>query len=424
MRNFILITLILGVFILGVPCSGSYAVEKGPIKVGWIAGLTGLWAEVGKDMTNGFQMYMEEIGYKAAGREIVLIVEDGREVPDTSITKFRKLVTHDKVGVVAGVVAAPVGLAMNAAADQLETPMILPVNAVDDVTQKKRGKWAIRTGWAGSQPMFPFGEYVYKKLGYKKVVSVSVDFQFGYDQVGGFQKTFEASGGQMIQKIWAPQTTMDFGPFITPIRRDADAVFTTLGGAMCLKFPKQYQDAGINLPLIGGGAVPDESFLPAQGDEILGFISPLQYSAALNTPANRKFQEKYQKKYNKIPSYYSGHSYEAAMWLVKAIEAVKGDVENKEAFLQAIKNVKLINPPRMEGTLALDSYGNPVQNIYIRKVEKIKDHPNDFLKRGPMKWNTVIDTIPAVSQFWKWDPEEYMKQPPYSHDYPPCSYCK
>ena len=72
----------------------------------------------------------------------------------------------------------------------------------------------------------------------------------------------------------------------------------------------------------------------------------------------------------------------------------------------------------------MDPYGNPVQNIYIRKVEKVKDHPLDFLKSGEIKWNVVIDTIPNVSQFWKYSPEEYMKQPPYSQDYPACKYCK
>lgn len=392
------------------------AADKGPIKVGWLSPQTGQWAEVGKDMNNGFNLFMEEVGYKIAGRPIEVIREDTRAVPDTAVTKFRKLVTHDRVAVVGGLVTSPSGLAVAAAADEMQVPLIIDCAAADDNTQRLRKKWVTRIGWTGSQPMFPFGDWVYKKLGYRKIVTIAVDFAFGYDNVGGFQRTFEAAGGQIIQKMWVPVTAMDFAPYISNIRKDADAVFVALVGAAPLKFPKQYQEAGIKLPMIGSGTVSDEYVLPAQGDEIVGFISPLHYSAALDIPANRKFQEKYQKKFKKVGSYYASHSYELGMWLAQAITAVKGDAENKEALLKAINGVKLADPPR--GPFQLDPYGHPIQNIYIRKVEKVKS-PLDYMNSGTIKWNTVIDKIPNVSQFWKWAPEEYMKQPPYSHGYPP-----
>jgi branched-chain amino acid transport system substrate-binding protein len=400
----------------------TLAAEKGPIKIGWLSPLTGQWAEVGKDMTNGLLMYLEEVGYKAGGRQIILVREDTQGLPDTAVTKTRKVVNHDKVAVVAGLVTAPSGLAVAPTANELEVPLIIACSAGDDNTQRKRLKWVTRIGWSGSQSMHPFGEWVYKKLGYKKVAMIAVDFAFGYENAGGFQRTFEESGGQVIQKIWTPVNTNDFAPYISSINKGADAVLAVMVGAMPLKFTKQYQESGVNLPVISSGTTVDEYILPAQGDEVLGYVSALHYSAALDIPVNKKFQQKYQTKYKKIGSYYSANCYELGMWLVKAIEAVKGDVEDKENFLKAIKNVKLTDTPR--GPFHMDDYGNPVQNIYIRKVEKIKEYPLDFMKSGETKWNVVIDTIPAVSQFWKWNPEEYLKAPSYSRDYPACKYCK
>jgi branched-chain amino acid transport system substrate-binding protein len=61
----------------------------------------------------------------------------------------------------------------------------------------------------------------------------------------------------------------------------------------------------------------------------------------------------------------------------------------------------------------VDEFGNPVENIYIRKVQRV----------GGELQNKVIYTYPKVSQFWKYDPQEFLKQPPYSKDYPPCKYC-
>jgi branched-chain amino acid transport system substrate-binding protein len=423
MRKVLFVVVILSALIGGSLCSVSFAADnRGPIKVGWLAPMTGPWAEVGKDMTNGFTMYMEEVGYKAAGRKIEVIKEDSRANPETAVTKFRKLVTHDRVAVAGGLVTAPNGLAVAAIANQLKTPMIIACSAADDNTQRRRNPWTTRIGWAGSQPMFPFGEWVAKKLGYKRIAAIAVDFQFGYDTLAAFQQTFEANGGKIVQKQWAPVNTVDYGPYLARMTRNADAVWANMVGSMSLKFPKQYKEAGINLPLIGNGTVSDEYVLPAQGDEILGFISPLHYSGALDTPANTAFQKKYQAKYKKHTSYYAENCYDLAMWLVKAIEAVNGKVEDKENFRKAITQVQLDNPPR--GKFKMDKYGNPIQNIYIRKVEKIDGYKLDFLNSGPTKWNIVIDTIPAVSQFWKYDPEEYMKRPVYSRDYPPCKYCQ
>ena len=106
-------------------CSGSFAAERGSIKVGFLCPLSGPWAEVGKDMANGFNMYMEEVGFKAAGREIVVVREDTRATPETAVTKLRKVVSHDKVAVVGGIITAPSGLATAAAADELQIPLII-----------------------------------------------------------------------------------------------------------------------------------------------------------------------------------------------------------------------------------------------------------------------------------------------------------
>ncbi len=411
-KQIFLIILFLAVFVWDSLYSFSLAAERGPIKVGFIAPTTGQWAEIGKDMANGFNMYMEEIGYKAAGRKLVIIQEDTQALPEIAVTKTRKLATHDKVAVEVGCIAAPEGLAVNAAAGELELPLIISTCAVDDLTQRLRNKWAVRTSYTGSQPMYAFGDWVYKKLGYKKIVTIGVDFQYGYDAVGGFQKAFEDAGGKVIQKIWAPPNTNDFGPYLANINRKADAIFNVMAAGMSLKYPKQYMEAGFKIPNIASFTTIDEFILQAQGDEVLGYISPANYSPDIDNPANKKFQENYQKKYKKVGSFYAVTTYEAGMWLVKAIEEVKGDVENKENFVKALRNVKLTNNPR--GPFSLDNYANPVQDIYIRKTVKING----------VKWNKIIDVCPNVSQFWKWSPEEYLNFPKFSRDYPPCKYCE
>jgi branched-chain amino acid transport system substrate-binding protein len=402
------------VFMLGTGVGRDMAwAQKGPIKIGVIAPMTGAAAAVGKDMVNGLMMYLDEAGQQIAGRKVEVIVEDSQGKPDVALTKLRKLVESDKVQVLVGETFAHIGYAMAPRVDEYKVPMLYPVIAADDLTQRKPAKWVVRTGWTSSQPSHPFGEWVYTTLGYKKVVTIAIDYAFGWEVVGGFQKSFEEAGGQIIQKLWPPLGTTDFAPYLAQIRRDADAVFALMVAASSLRFPKQYQDAGLKarLPLIGGGTTFDEFVLPSLGDEAIGGISPLIYSAALDTPANTRFVKEYRAKYGKVPSYFSETCYTSARWINEAAQAIGGNVEDREPFLEALRKVEIADAPR--GSIRLDVYGNPIQNIYVRKVEK----------RDGELWNTVVHTFPAVSQFWKYPPEEFLKQPVYSRDFPPCKHC-
>src|SRR6266478_9417241 len=387
--------------------------QKGPIKVGFLTQMTGGGAAVGKDMSNGFMMSLEEISNQIAGRKVEVILEDTQGDPAQALTRLRKLAESDKVHAVAGIFLANEGYALAPKVDEYRIPTVWAVVSADDLTQRKPTKWAVRTGWTSSQPNHPFGEYAAKTLGYKRVVTIAMDYAFGWEQVGGFQKTFEESGGQIVQKLWPPLGTTDFGPYLSQIKRDVDAVYAVFSGADALRFAKQYEDAGLKarLPLIGGGTFTDEHVLRTMGDDALGVITALHYSAALNNPVNRKFVQAYEAKLKQVPSYYSEGTYVAGLQLKRALESIGGDAENTERLVGALRKVELTDTPR--GPIRFDEYGNPIQNIYVRKVERV----------GGKLQNTVIYTFQNVSQFWTYKPDEYLKNPVYSRDYPPCKYC-
>ncbi len=389
--------------------SVSFAQGKGPIKIGFISPLSGGMAANGKDMLTGIELYLQEIGNQVAGRKIELLIEDSEAVPATALTKTRKLVEKDGVHIMTGGLMASTAYALAPYIDSKEIPMTYPIMSADDITQRKIPKWIIRTGWASCQPHQPFGEYAYKALKYKKISVIAYDFAFGWECVGGFHKVFEDSGGKILQKIWLPLTAQDLSPYLSQISKDADAVFAVFSGRLALQFVKQYQEFGLKgkIPLIGGGTLTDEHVLPSMGDEAIGVITPLHYSEVLDNPANKKFVKAFREKAKKAASYYSEGTYTGARWIVEAIKAINGDVENRGKLMAALRKVELKDVPR--GPMKLDNYGNPIQNIYVRKVER---------KGGELQ-NTVIYTYPNVSQFWKFKPEEFLKQPVYSREYPP-----
>src|SRR5574341_93575 len=90
----------------------GWGAEKGPIRVGYFAPLTGPFAQNAKDMWDGFRMYFEEIGMQAAGRKIDLRSEDSWVEPAQALTKLRQLVEKDRVHVAAGGLLAPTAYAI------------------------------------------------------------------------------------------------------------------------------------------------------------------------------------------------------------------------------------------------------------------------------------------------------------------------
>src|SRR5438876_12180942 len=140
-----------------------------PIKVGFIAPLSGPYVQNGRDILNGFLLYLEEIGYRAGGRELQVIVEDDEAIPAVGLTKARKLVERDNVHVMAGTLLSSTGYALAPYIDSVRVPMLYPVVSADDLTQRRRAQWVVRTGWSASQPNHAFGEYAYRVLKRRKV---------------------------------------------------------------------------------------------------------------------------------------------------------------------------------------------------------------------------------------------------------------
>jgi branched-chain amino acid transport system substrate-binding protein len=384
--------------------------SKRPIKIGFIASTSGIGSTGGQDEINGIKLYLEQIHYTMAGRKVELIVENDESNPSRALEKMFKLVNQDKVDIVDGITFSHVAYALARAEDKFQVPLVIAVPGADDLTQRKRSGWVVRTSFSSSQSALPFGEWVCKHLKYRRVCTMGVNFPYSWESVGGFQTSFEAMGGKVVQKIWVPLGFTDVG-FINQIHKDVDAVYLVTIGTVAARVPKQLRQVFPKLPIISGAASFDESALQTMGDEALGAITAVVYSASLDTPDNKRFVAAYRAKYGMGPNQFAEGAYTSGMAIRQAVETVKGDVEEKAKLMAALRKVEIKDAPR--GPVKMDAYGNPIENIYVCRVDKV----NGKLQQ------TVIDTVHDVSQFWKKSPDDYLKQSSFSAEYPPCRYC-
>jgi branched-chain amino acid transport system substrate-binding protein len=380
----------------------AVAQAPGPVKIGMLIELTGVFTRNGREALDGMRMYLDEIGYKAAGRTIELIVEDMEGKPDVALTKARKLVERDGVHMLAGIVSSGVGLAVAGYAKDKKIPVVVNADfGVSGLTipGPLLNPYIFRWSQSGSGPGSAAADWVYKTAGWKKVVSIASDYAGGVETNGAFARVYCSLGGRIVQEMAPPLGTADFAPFITQIDRSADAVIVFTPAADGLRFGRQYIEYGVKLPMVDLFAqITDEGNLAQFGDASVGWYSSIHYTALIDTPENKRFVATWEKKHHRVPFDNAADGWVGARAIVKALETVNGKVEDKDAFMAALRKAEFDSP---KGPVKLDQFQNILQTQYIRKVEKA----------GSAYVNTVVKTYPNVSQFWTWTPDEFMKFP-------------
>jgi branched-chain amino acid transport system substrate-binding protein len=393
-----------GATVVGMPAIAQNA----PFKVGLLTVKTGPLAQGGIQMEQGLLTFLKEKDNTLNGRKIELVVADTGGNPAGAKTKAQELVERDKVNVIVGPLAAFELLAITDYIRQTKTPLIA-VAAAEDVTQRAANPYIIRPTTTSAQCCHVMADYALKDLKYKRAATISEDFAFGHEQMGGFQRVFEEGGGKVVKKLWPPLVTPDYTPFIAQIPGNVDCVFFGFAGSNPVKFMRAYNDLGLKgkIQLLAGWTGMDDALLKSLGDEALGVISAASYSSAFESESNKRFLAAMQKDYGVLSGGYASGMYIGGQ-CVEAALAIAGDKSTDgTAFAEALHKVALTDTPR--GPFNIDKYGNAVGSIFVRKCEK----------KGDQLINTVIKTYPKVSQFWTYPEEEFLKNPVYSRDWPP-----
>jgi len=383
-----------------------FSQNDGPIRVGLLAAKTGPLASGGIDMELALTMFLRERDSALAGRKVELIVADTAGVPATARTKAQELIEKNNIHCIIGPLAAFEALAIADFLTEKEIPT-LGVAAAEDMTQRHPSPWFVRLTSTSAQCAYPLAEYSAKELKYKKIVTIADDFAYGHEMCAGFHRAFEDNGGEIIQKIFTPLSTPDYGSYVAQVK-NADAIFLGTAGSNGFRFLRQFIEYGLKdkMAVIGGMTALDESVLRNMGDEALGILTTSWYSAELDNPLNKAFAPAFRKQFKYDPGYYAGGTYVAGQVLEAALKTTGGKAEDKKALMAAIKSD---NVDTIRGPVRFDDLGNVVGDAYIRKVTR---------SDGRLVYS-VIKTYPSVSQFWTYDRAEFLKNPVYSRDFPP-----
>jgi branched-chain amino acid transport system substrate-binding protein len=343
-----------------------------PLKIGIVVPMSGIYADHGKQMLDGFNLYLKQHGNQVAGRDITLVVRDETgPAPDIAKRLVQELIVKEKVDLIAGFDFTPNAIAVAPLATQGKTPIVITNASTSGIPQ--RSPYMVRTSFVTGQVSAPAAIWAAKN-GIKRVYTLVADFSPGHDSEAAFRKAFVENGGTITGSAKVPLQNPEFSPFVQRVKDEKpDAVFLFEPAPAGIAFVKSYvekQLAASGIKLISTGDLVEEQSLSALGTSVQGTITSHHYSSWHDSAMNKRFVADFQKAYNTRPNFYAVGSYDGMALIFAAVKKLNGNV-TPDSFMEAIKGMQFESP---RGPIKIDPVSRDiVQNIYVRRTEQGKD---------------------------------------------------
>lgn len=391
------LSIIMTVLVVGgtVSPTKSAPMPKPPFKIGHLNPFSGVGAHGSKFNRMGFEMALEEVGYKVDGREIQVLYEDTEGLTSTAVTKARKLVEKDKVHILYGSWYMDQAKAQLAYLKPMGFPMVIPMGA--SMATLVPFPNAIGFSYTNENSTVPMARYAYEKLGYRRVILSGSDYSWGHDIVEAFAEAFKRAGGTVVDKIFVPLATMDMGPYLDKLNArapEADFFWELVVSADGVRLHRQFFEHGLQkiIPRFSGSSSLATTLLDEVGLAGVGATIGFDWVPEIDRPTAREFVRKFKEKYGVEADWHAANGYQGAKNFVTLLKTYQGKLEDREALLKALVGIKVPEKDNIlrEGFLTFDpKYRSAIVDIYICKIEEVGGKPKrkiiDVIKGNPPK---------------------------------------
>jgi branched-chain amino acid transport system substrate-binding protein len=349
--------------------AGASAQET--IKIGVISAYSGQFADTAAQIDNGIKLYMKQHGDMVAGKKIEVIRKDtGGPNPDVAKRLAQELIVRDKADILAGFTLTPEALGAAGISAEAKKFMV-DMNAATGIVTTK-SPYMVRTSFTIGQVADTLGTWAATKGKIKKVYTMVTDFGPGLDAEKYFQEAFKKAGGEIVGSVRMPIANPDFSAFVQRAKDlNPESIFVFVpGGAQPAALGKAFADRGMDpkkIKIMSTGEAVDETAVKALGDLAIGRISGWHYDYNLKGKTNQDFVKAFNAEFKRNPDFFAVGGYDGMHVIYETLKKTGGKTDG-DALIAAAKGMKWTSP---RGPVSIDANREMVQNIYIRKVEKV-----------------------------------------------------
>lgn len=367
----VLVLVFLASIVSGCGGGKQQAAEEQAIKIGLMAPLTGNVKSFGESVKKGFELALEEAGYKVGNFKIEPVIADDRNNSTEAANVATKLIDQDKVVAIVGAVTSKCTVPASEIANARGVVMISPTSTAANVTvdKGKRKEYIFRACFIDPFQGTVAARFAVNEL---KAKTAAILYDQGNDYTVGLAKAFKEEftklGGQVLVEETYAEGDKDFSAVLTTVaQKNPDILYLPDYYNKVSLIGQQARDKGIKAVFLGGDGwdSTDLNF-----DVMAGGYFTAHYSKDEPREAVKNWVEKFKKKYGTEPDSFATLGYDATKLLLKAIEnANSGDPAKIRDALQVLKDF-----PVVSGNVSFDENGNPIKPAVVLQVQKDKTY--------------------------------------------------
>ena len=342
--------------VVGLSMGVSGLALASDIKVGMITTLSGPGAGLGIDARDGFMLALQMAGVD----NIEVVTEDDAQRPELAVQIADRMIQNDQVNILTGIIWSNLAMAVVPSAVQQDIIYLSNNAGPSALAGAQCHENYFNVAWQNDNLHEAAGAYA-NEAGYENVFILAPNYPAGTDALTGFKRFYE---GNIITEIYTQVGQSDYANEISQIRDSgADAVFFFLPGGMGISFMRQYDQAEVDIPLIGPAFSFSQDILGAVGNAALGVINTSQWNKDIDNEINNAFVAAFQEEFGRLPSLYASQAFDTANLIISA--AAKADIGDLDAFRAALKEADFEST---RGDFRFGNNNHPIQTIYVREV--------------------------------------------------------
>lgn len=357
----------LGVASAALVLSVGVANAQDKLKIGIMVTMSGPSAVLGNQVRDGFNLAVKTLGGKLGGVATEVVLVDDELKPDVAVTKVKGLLERDQVNFVVGPIFSNVLAAIHKPVTDSTAILISPNAGSSNFAGKQCNSNFFVTSYQNDQVHAVLGKYAQDK-GFKRVFLMAPNYQAGKDSLAGFKSMYK---GAVVEEVYTPLGQLDFSAELAKIAAaKPDAFFTFMPGGMGVNLVKQYRQAGLATTPFLSAFTTDESTLPAQKDDAVGFLAGANWAPNTDNPQNKAFVAAYEAAYGSVPGTYAMQAYDAAMLIDSAVKATGGKLGDRDVLKAALKKADFTS---LRGKFKFGVNQYPIQDFVLVRAAKRPD---------------------------------------------------
>lgn len=309
-------------------------------RVGAILPLTGNAAMLGENVRNGMQMAVDDINAAGGigGTPLEIEFGDSKDDPKEGVSLMTRFTSVNKLPLVFSAMT-PITEPLIPISERTKT--VLFATMVSSPIFAEKSDYLFRCFTRAETEVPPLAKIAYEKLGYRKVVALYVDDDFGKGYSERFKAEFEKLGGTMADDIPFARGGADFRNTLTKLKSvESDAVYLVGYDKAMGLIPKQMREMGITTPILANASAATPAYIEIAGEAAEG-ITLMNFAFSTRAPRTeegKSLVKRYEDKFGSTPLVLTVIGYDIVGLSAKAIEAKGFTADGIRDGLKAILN--------------------------------------------------------------------------------------